>query len=349
MAIHVELTTLDLRFQDYRMRDDAREARLLASIAQRGIEEPLEGVDLRADEVTPSPTQDAAMAEADLPRATKPTQSTQQRRVLLNGFQRYRCAKKLQIHCVPYVSLGHDEADGIIQLLRVAKDQKLGILEQARFIDELMTIHGQSLSEVAESLSRSKGWVSMRCGLLSEITPTVRAILFRGTFPVYSYLYSLRPFRRMNGVPSKLIERFIQATAGQKLSVRDIDWLAQVYFQGPSSLRQAIDDGNVRWSLEQIKQVPADPEGCSDVEREMLRDLEQLRKLQRRLLARIHLTGNGACPLHRAFLAEAHVLAAGLLSECDSFFQQLRSFYDRIGQAKCDLPDASGGDVTTGD
>jgi hypothetical protein len=343
MAIPVELTTLDLRFQDYRMRDDAREARLLASIAQRGVEEPLEGVDLPADEVTftsDSPAEDANSAAA----ADRPP-STRWRRVLLNGFQRYRCARKLKIHEVPYVSLGHDEAAGILQLLRVAKDQKLGILEQARFIDELMTIHGQSLTEVAESLSRSKGWVSMRCGLLAEITPTVRAILFRGTFPVYSYLYSLRPFRRMNGVTSKLIERFVRASAGQKLSVRDIDWLAQAYFKGPSSLRQAIDDGKARWSLEQMKQVPADPEGCNEFERQLLRDLEQLRKLQRRVLAQC----DDARLIHRAFLAEAHVLAAGLLCECDSFFQQLRSFYDRIGQAKCDVPDASGGDVVAGD
>jgi hypothetical protein len=41
----VELSTLDLRDEGHRLRDDAREARLLASIAERGIEEPLEGVD----------------------------------------------------------------------------------------------------------------------------------------------------------------------------------------------------------------------------------------------------------------------------------------------------------------
>jgi hypothetical protein len=42
---NVELSSLDLRYEGYRLRDDAREARLMASIATRGIEEPLEGVD----------------------------------------------------------------------------------------------------------------------------------------------------------------------------------------------------------------------------------------------------------------------------------------------------------------
>ena len=44
----VELSSLDLRYEGHRLRDDAREARLLASIAERGIEEPLEGVDTSA-------------------------------------------------------------------------------------------------------------------------------------------------------------------------------------------------------------------------------------------------------------------------------------------------------------
>ena len=42
----IERNTLDLRYQGYRLRDDAREARLLADIAARGIEEPLQGVDI---------------------------------------------------------------------------------------------------------------------------------------------------------------------------------------------------------------------------------------------------------------------------------------------------------------
>jgi len=43
MSESVELSSLDLRYEGYRLRDDAREARLLASIAERGIDEPLQG------------------------------------------------------------------------------------------------------------------------------------------------------------------------------------------------------------------------------------------------------------------------------------------------------------------
>ena len=45
MGREVEPAALDLRYESYRMKNPAVEARLLASIAERGIEEPLEGVD----------------------------------------------------------------------------------------------------------------------------------------------------------------------------------------------------------------------------------------------------------------------------------------------------------------
>ena len=156
MSESVVLSSLDRQYEGHRLRDDAREARLLASIAQRGIEEPLEGVD------------------------------TPEGRFLLNGFKRYRCANKLGIQCVPYLSLGREEATGIVNLMRVSSATALGILEQARFLVDLLTIHNLSVAEVAETLSRSKGWVSMRRGLLDEMGEPIQQILFRGAFPVYS-------------------------------------------------------------------------------------------------------------------------------------------------------------------
>jgi ParB/RepB/Spo0J family partition protein len=145
----VERTSLDLRYQAYRLRNDTAEARLLASIAERDIEQPLSGVD------------------------------TPQGRLLLDGFKRYRCATTLGIECVPYVCLGEEEAEGIAALVRVTKQKTLSILEQARFVVELLSMHDMSIADVAETLSRSKAWVSMRRGLLQEMSQTVQEILDR--------------------------------------------------------------------------------------------------------------------------------------------------------------------------
>ena len=169
MSEMVERSSLDLRYEGYRLRSQAAEARLLASIAERGIEEPLAGID--------------------------PPQG----RLLLDGFRRNRCAAKLGIECVPYVSWGADAAQGIASLLSARRQRTLSILEQARVVGELLSTHALTPADVAEMLSRSKAGVSTRRNLLGQMPPAIQRILFRGEFPVYSYMVTLRPFMRMNG------------------------------------------------------------------------------------------------------------------------------------------------------
>lgn len=76
----VELASLDLRYEGCRMKQAVFEERLLGAIAARGIETPLEGVG--------------------------------ERRIVLNGFKRYRCARKLGLGTAPYLSVGSDETAG---------------------------------------------------------------------------------------------------------------------------------------------------------------------------------------------------------------------------------------------
>ncbi len=298
MAQDVELSQLDLRYEDFRLKQAAAEARLLTSIIQRGIEEPLEGVEV------------------------------QQARVLLNGFKRYRCARRLQLPTVPYASLGQDEVAGILGLLRTAKNKSLSILEQARFIDELKHVRHLSVAEIAAELSVSKAWVSMRLGLLGQMSPAVRQKLFSGAFPVYPYMYLLRQFMRMNGVKPQEIEQFVVAVSGKNLSVREIEQLAHGCFRGPASFRQEILKGNVGLALEQMKQVPADPEGGSEFERILLHDLELLQQYMQRVM------GKSQDPRlqSRAFHAQSHLLTGGILSRGTAFLQTLKQLHDRNGQ-----------------
>ena len=299
LVCEVERSRLDLRYECCRMRHAGQEARLLASMAQRGIEEPLEGVEVGES------------------------------LVLLNGFKRYRCAQKLQIHRVPYISLGPDETAGILSLLRTSNHKALSLLEQSGFVDELKQAHNLSVAEIAAELAVSKAWVSTRLGLMAEMSEPVRRRLFDGSFPVYSYLYSLRPFRRMNGVKPEQIEEFIGAVAGKKLSVRDIEQLAQGYFRGPESFREEIRRGNLALPLERMKQAAAHPEGCSEWERILLNDLAITQKYMQRVM------GKSQDPRlqSRAFHAQSHLLTAGILSRSRAFFHTLRQLHDRNGQA----------------
>lgn len=298
MSETVERSSLDLRYEGYRLRSAAAEARLLASIAQRGIEEPLVGVD------------------------------TLQGRLLLDGFRRNRCAAKLGIECVPYVSWGKDAAQGIAGLLGARRQRTLTILEQARFVGELLNAHEMTLADVAEMLSRSKAWVSTRRNLLKEMSPAIQQILFRGALPTYSYMVTLRPFMRMNGVDQKEIEGFMQAIAGTNLSIREIELLAHGYFRGTPALRQAIDQGNWKWTLAQMQAVGEDPEGLSQFERGLLRDLERLLQAMQSVMT----CCDSPRLQSRCFHAQANLLLASLLGRRESFFKKMEEFYDRSGR-----------------
>jgi predicted transcriptional regulator len=315
MGREVELLALDLRYESYRMRNPGLEARLLASIAQRGIEEPLEGVE------------------------------TKDRNLLLNGFKRYRCARKLGIGRAPYASLGEDEALGIMNLLRVANDRSLGILEQARFIDELRKLHRMTVAEIAAELSRSKAWVSMRLGLIGEMSEKVRQEIFSGRFPVYPYMYTVRQFMRMNGINKQAIEDFVVAVSGKKLSVREIEQLAHGYFRGPESFRDAIRNSHVGLPLQLMKHVPGDPDGCNAFEGALLKDLEITHTYMQRVMGK----SDDRRLKTRAFHAQANLLTAGILSKARAFFETLRKLHDRSGQAHGDLSTPSGGDEPEGD
>ena len=299
MAKDIELSSLDLRYEDYRMKNAGLEERLLASIAQRGIEEPLEGVQL----------QDAS--------------------ILLNGFKRYRCARKLQLHSVPYASLGDDQVAGIMNLLRISNNRALSILEQAAFIDELNTTGHLSVAEIAKELSRSKSWVSMRLGLISEMRPTIRAKLFSGAFPVYSYMYTLRQFMRMNGVRGEEVEQFVVAVSDKGLSIRDIEQLAHGFFRGPDSFRQEILKGNLALPLKRLREMPQNPDGCSEFERVMLHDLELTQKYMQRVMGKSQDSRLKSRPFH----AQANLLSAAILSRVPAFNQSLKQLHDRSGQA----------------
>jgi hypothetical protein len=299
MVKEIELSTLDVRYEGCRMRQQAAETRLMSSIAERGIAEPLEGVDL---------------CDAH---------------VLLNGFKRWRCARKLGITTAQYVSLGEDAAMGIVALLRASNDKSLSLLEQAGFVDELKRLHQMSVVEIAEALSRSAGWVGMRLGLLAEMPPVVRQNLFAGAFPVYAYMYSVRPFMRMNGNGKAEAEEFVTALSGKHLSVREIEHLAHGYFRGPEAMREQIRLGNVALPLDQMKRSAQAADGCIPFEQGMLRDIEIVQKYMQRVAGR----SNDERLSTPAFKAQASLLLGGLLSRSEAFFQSVRQLNDRCGQA----------------
>lgn len=306
----VEISSFDLRYEHCRLKSNVTEKVLLSSILDHGIRDPLRGVE----------TKDGC-------------------RILLDGFKRYRCAKKLSIGIVPYHCLGEDEAFGIITLLRIANAKSLSILEQARLIDELNTIHKMSVSQIAGLLEKSKGWVGMRVGIIGQMSPAIMDKVFSGQFPVYSYMYTIRSFIRMNGVSKQDVDEFVRSVAGKGLSIRDIEILANGYFRGGEDIRRQIRNGNITWGLACLKQSSVRTD-CTQVEQRMLRDLEITQKYMQRVINK----SKDDRYKTASFNAQANLLTGGILRQMKLFSRSIKDLHDKSGQTSSDLSSSYGRD-----
>jgi len=304
MLENIEISSLDLRYEMCRLKAPGAEKILLGSIVENGIRDPLQGVDAG------------------------------EQHILLDGFKRYRCAVKLGISIVPYVSLANDEACGLIALLRVSNAKSLSILEQARFIDELKTVHQMTTAEIAGLLEKSKAWVSVRSGIIGQMSRCVAEHIFAGRFPVYCFMYTLRSFMRLNAVGSDDIDAFVQSVAGKKLSIRDIDLLAYGYFKGSEDFRKQIRTGNLQWVLERLKKPVAVDTKYTKAEQGIIRMLEVCLQYMQRLTVRCR-----TCRFKTdTFLVEANLLSGGIIRQIDSFTKAMGDFYDYTRQTPGDIP-----------
>jgi hypothetical protein len=295
----VEISSVDLRYERCRVRDLHAERELMAEISMRGIDRPLAGVE------------------------------SGPRWILIDGFKRFRCARTLGMGSVPCTSLGADEAAGILEVLKAPGWRPLGFLEEARFLQELRCAHNMSLGEIAASLGRSKGWVSVRLSSLAEMSEAVRDAVFRGSFPAHAYTHVVRPFARANGIAATpSIDAFVRATSGRGLSTREIARLADAYFRGPDEMRRQIEAGHLTMALDELRGVSS-TDGTSSDERACIKDLEHL------AAAMETLPGRAADPkLHSgAFRAQAQILLARILERAGAFTDAMRRFHDRCGAA----------------
>ncbi len=293
-----EIHSISRKYESFRLRDKTREKYLLQSILEHGIREPLQCVE-----------------------------EGEQKYVLLDGFKRLRCSYRLKLHMIPVVSLGSDEVSSILQFLRISVERSLSTLEQARFVDELHKRYSLTVTDIALALERSKAWVSVRLGIIDEMSEVVREAVFSGRFPLRSYMYTLRQFTRVNGVSGLQRDGFVRSVSGKGLSTRDIETLAYGYFRGGEYLRAQIKEGNLRWTLQQMRKsepVHEAEEGLSEAEWSVIRDLELGQKYMSRIccgLAREDL-------ISEVFHARALLLVEGLLDKIAAFEAGLRSFHE---------------------
>ena len=296
--METEISQLNLKYEALRLKDPARERALLPSIQSEGFREPLA----------------CACALNKDP-------------VLIDGFKRCRCALKLKIKTVPIISIGENEIIAIFQLLRNHLTRSLNILEQAALVDELHNKQGLSLSDIGSRLDRSKAWVSVRLGMHSEMSDTVSKSIFEGKLSARSYMYTIRPFTRVNGISKTEVDDFVNTVRGIDISSRDLHTLANAYFRGNDRLKEQIKSGNIEWTLRQLKKTDplaeANAKEFSEFEEKVLRDLHLNQKYMGRLV--MELEDNRL--KSKAFWNAATLVAKGIASCLPIFSDYLKRFY----------------------
>jgi len=296
----IEISLLDLKHQHLRLRNARKERALLLSLQEEGFYEGLGCI----------------CADGSEP-------------ILLDGFKRYRCALKLRMRTVPVVNLGGSEIAGILQILRNHDARALTIVEQAALVDELYRAHGLSASEIARKLDRSPAWVSLRHNLFAGMSAPVSQAIFSGNFPLRSYLYTLRPFTRVKGVKGKDIDEFVALTSGREISTRDVQTLANAYFSGNEEIRTQMREGNLDWTLRQLRQVETPgaqaPPLLSQFEQGVFINLQ----LIQRVMGRLAMTCGDKRLVAHDFFSRAAPIAKEIKRQLPYFTAALERLYDR--------------------
>jgi len=296
----MDTEAVDLRLQSLRQRDQAAERCLLESIRMQGIREPL----------------------------LVAAQDSGDRAILLDGFKRYRCARRLSIGVVTVRSVAADERSGLLRLLRESRGKGLADLEYAAIIDVLVRMHGMNLTQIASHLGCSVAWVSLRQGLLRSMSPAVLKAVLEGRFPPRCYMYALRPFTRVKGIGASEVERFVLAVSGRKLSTRAIYLLMRAYFaEDCGLLRGRIDRGEVDAVLEAVKVAPVG--GGEHPLAGILAEIDQLRACMDSLCEALP----RAVADTELLRLRAGLAAQAILRRMDNFGRAIRTFHDRTTKA----------------
>jgi hypothetical protein len=200
------------------------------------------------------------------------------------------------------------------------------------FVEELKRVHGLSVSEIARRLQKSKAWVSVRMQTFSEMSEATRLAILAGDFPLYSYIYTLHPFRRLTGVASKSeIDEFVKIISGKSLSAREIERLAGAYFRGGDEMRQQLRAGDLGWCLDEMRrrEEASKSSELTENENRIVRDLEIVSGMMGRLGIKL----SGVVVKRPAFKARVDLLSDRIISQLNPFTKSIKDFYDRCREA----------------
>jgi ParB-like chromosome segregation protein Spo0J len=303
--VDLEFHQLDLRYERLRVRQPARERRLLASLADAGQQMPIVVVHAGA----------AA-------------------HVVVDGHKRVRCLQRLHRDTVQAVLWEMAEAEALIFRHLLHTDAPDTALEQGWLLRTLHEAHGLSLEHLARRFDRSVSWVSRRLSLVRDLPLVIQQRVQEGRLGAHAAMKYLVPLARANA-PACL--RLVEAIASRALSTRQVGRLYHAYVTGTAQARELVlTDPLLVLRVDEETQRAVDPPIAPAAADAFLSDLHVVAAVARRATRRLR-QGLALLPpdRERAWRAagQAHADVTDLYRRCEEELSDARP---------CDARDDSG-------
>jgi ParB/RepB/Spo0J family partition protein len=205
--VELEFHQLELRYERLRVRQPARERRLLASLADAGQQMPIVVV-------TAGSTY-----------------------VVVDGHKRVRCLRRLQRDTVAAVVWEMPEAEALIFRHLLHTDATDNAFEQGWLLRTLHEQHGLALDALARRFDRSVSWVSRRLSLVRTLPEAIQQHVQDGRLVAHAAMKYFVPLARANTTDCL---RLVDAIVPHGLSTRQIGRLYHVYVAGPDATRELV-------------------------------------------------------------------------------------------------------------
>lgn len=301
----IELNAIDTRLECTRLRDRATEKRLLSSIMEQDILEPVEVV---------GPGNGSMY-------------------ILVDGFKRYRCARKLSKWIIPAQCIASDITGGLLSFLRRGMHKGVSAIEEAALIEELYKRCGMNIYNIALHIGRSPSWVSMRLNMLDGLSDMIRKKIMSGAFPARAYMYGIKGFTRVNKTPRNQVEAFVNATSGKGLSTRELFVLSRAFFKGGDGIEKLVLEGDIHNALRLVTggvDSRTIPKG-DKVEQLLIKNLETT-------LSSINfIIGNGVTLVmnNNEIINHVNYLTGIFLNSLPEFLKTIKELHDRTRPTTC--------------
>jgi ParB family chromosome partitioning protein len=205
--VELEFHQIDVRYERLRVRQPARERRLLASLAEAGQQIPIVVV------------------------------ATGAAYVVVDGHKRVRCLQRLQRDTVAAVIWEMPEPDALIFRQLLHTDATTSALEQGWLLRTLHEDHGLALDALARRFDRSVSWVSRRLSLVRTLPEPIQQHVYDGQLVAHAAMKYCVPLARANAADGV---RFVEAIVPHRLTTRQIGRLYETYVAGADATRALV-------------------------------------------------------------------------------------------------------------